>query len=209
MSTNYYARIIPPKIKREMLKQLIDIGDFEQIVKETESLYMTFSVDSSTGETKGGVIHLGKRSSGWKFLWNPNMYIIKHWHKEEEISDTGGRIVSKFVDDPNTVYQLYPLTQAGIKDFINREDVVIIDEYGDKQDKEKFWNMALEWEQEDGWDDASYDKHEKKRHSDYNPWVMTGDLVDYLKEHGYKFTNRTNADFYSDGLRFATFTEFS
>ena len=67
--------------------------------------------------------------------------------------------------------------------------------------------MALEWgydEKDLGWDAASYEEHDNS-----HIYPITGELTDLLKQEGYKFTSRSNSDFYSDGLRFAGFTEFS
>lgn len=212
MSTNYYARIIPSKTKRELLKMLIDTNDFEAINKAVSNIYSRFSVNYA-GETSGGEIHLGKRSCGWKFLWNPNMYILRHFHKEEEISESGGRIVSRFVDDPDTVFSLYPLTKEGIKSFIDRDDIIVVDEYGDKQNKEEFWKMALSWgsdEENGGWDDASYEEYERKRHPGFYCFKCSDNLTKFLEQEGkVKFTSEMHGDFYSDGLRFATFINFS
>jgi hypothetical protein len=81
---------------------------------------------------------------------------------------------------------------------------VVFDEYGEKQGKEKFWKIALEWGQPDGWDAAGYEKKYKE-----HIYPVTGELTDLLRQEGYKFTSFSNSDFYSDGLRFSTYTEFS
>ena len=98
---------------------------------------------------------------------------------------------------------IYPLTKKGIKAFIDREDVLIYDEYNELQDKEEFWQYALKNDKDD-WDSASYEENKAGR---MHP--VEGELTDLLIQEGYKFTSHTNADFYSDGLRFAGFTEFS
>jgi hypothetical protein len=163
------------------------------------------SIRMEYGEDKiiGGQVHLGKRSCGWKFLWNPNVFVVRHGHTEwEEIP--GGRRVH-WIPEPSTLKYLYPLTKKGLKSFIDREDVLIYDEYDELQDKEEFWKMALEWgyeKDDEGWDAASYEE----KHTSY---PVTGELTDLLKKEGYKFTTYTNSDFYSDGLRFAGFTDFS
>lgn len=59
MGTNFYARIIPTKERKEHLKKLIDNDEFDLIEDKIKELYCN-------------EIHLGKRSSGWKFLFNPN-----------------------------------------------------------------------------------------------------------------------------------------
>ena len=49
--------------------------------------------------TEDGEIHLGKRSGGWKFLFNPNYE------------------------------RYYPLTKEGLMNFLKRDDVIIYTEY--------------------------------------------------------------------------------
>jgi hypothetical protein len=146
-------------------------------------------------------VHLGKRSDGWKFLWNPNVSVIRKGHLED--SPTGRR----YIPDPSIPKYLYPLTKKGLKSFIDREDVLIYDEYDELQDKEEFWKMALEWgyEKDDiGWDADSYYKDHPMEHG----YLAGGELIDLLTAKGYKLS-RYNSDFYSDGLRFATSIEFS
>ena len=80
MGTNYYARIIPTKERKEKLKELIDSDDFRAIKEEIENLYGNYTDRESSYEDPNvrGIIHLGKRSGGWKFLWNPNITIINN-----------------------------------------------------------------------------------------------------------------------------------
>lgn len=199
MGTNYYARILPSKERKKELHDAIEANDFPLITKLTDEMYNPIRVEYGEGYIIGGVIHLGKRSSGWKFLWNPNVFVIRNGHLED---NNGTR---RYVSDPDTPLYTYPLTKKGLKSFIDREDILIYDEYDELQDKEEFWKMALEWGYEkdnEGWDAASYEE----KHTSY---PVTGELTDLLKKEGYKFTTYTNSDFYSDGLRFAGFTDFS
>ena len=94
MGTNYYARIIPSKERKEHLKQLIDENKFDEIQEEVNLMY-----GSDTQYSNGAVIHLGKRSAGWKFLFNPNFE------------------------------KYYPLTKEGLMNFLKRDDVIIYSEY--------------------------------------------------------------------------------
>ena len=199
MSTNYYAKIIPLKERKKELHDAIEANDFPLINKLTDEMYSSIKVEYGEDDIIGGVVHLGKRSSGWKFLWNPNVFVIRHGHLE----DSNG--TRRYVPDPNTLLYTYPLTKKGLKSFIDREDVLIYDEYEELQDKEEFWKMVLKWGYEkgnEGWDSASYEE----KHISY---PVTGELTDLLKKEGYKFTSYTNSDFYSDGLRFSTNTDFS
>ena len=128
----------------------------------------------------------------------------KDWRNGDLEDNNGTR---RYVPDPSTPLYTYPLTKKGLKSFIDREDVLIYDEYDELQDKEEFWKMALEWgyEKDDkGWDADSY----YKDHPMERGYLAGGELIDLLTAEGYKLS-RYNSDFYSDGLRFATSIEFS
>ena len=198
MGCNYYARILPTKERRKEFHDAIEANDYHLVKKLSDELYGKIELDYDTHEIVGGEVHLGKLSHGWKFLWNPNVFVIRQGHLED--GPTGRR----YVPDPSIPKYLYPLTKQGLHDFIFREDVLVYDEYGEEQDKEEFWKDALEWGQPDGWDSASYEK-EYKEHI----YPVSGELTDLLKQEGYKFTSYSNSDFYSDGLRFAGYTDFS
>ena len=201
MGTNYYARIIPSKERKKELHDAIEANDFPLINKLTDEMYNSIRVDYGKGYIIGGVVHLGKRSSGWKFLWNPSVFVIRNGHLE----DSNG--TRRYVPDPSTLLYTYPLTKKGLKSFIDREDVLIYDEYDELQDKEEFWKMALEWgyeKDDEGWDADSY----YKDHPMERGYLAGGELIDLLTAEGYKLS-RYNSDFYSDGLRFATLIEFS
>jgi hypothetical protein len=201
MSTNYYCHIIPSKERKKELHDAIEANDFPLINKLKDEMYNSIRVEYGEDYIIGGVVHLGKRSSGWKFLWNPNVFVIRNGHLE----DNNG--IRKYVPDPDTPLYTYPLTKKGLKSFIDREDVLIYDEYDELQDKEEFWKMALEWgykKNDIGWDADSYYKDHPMEHG----YLAGGELIDLLIAEGYKLS-RYNSDFYSDGLRFATSIEFS
>ena len=206
MSTNYYAKILPTKERKKELCNAIETDDFPLINRLTEEMYGNLRRDWDSEDTIGGIVHLGKRSGGWKFLWDPNIFVIRHGHSEKN------KGTYKWVEEPSTLLYTYPLTKKGLHDFIFRDNVLIYDEYDELQDKEEFWQMALSWgyEKEDkGWDAVSYEDYERKNNRNYTPYPITGELTDLLKAEGYKFTTYTNSDFYSDGLRFAGYTDFS
>ena len=197
MGTNYYAHIIPSKQRKVNLYHAIDHNDFYLINKLVDEMYSEIKKHWETQEITGGVVHLGKKSCGWKFLWNPNVYVIRHGHLEDK---NGQRC---WVEEPSTGKYLYPLTKQGLHDFIFRDDVLVYDEYYELQDKEEFWQMALTYNKDD-WDAAGYEQEHPK-----HIYPVTGELTDFLMAEGYQFTSRTNSDFYSDGLRFAGYTDFS
>ncbi len=206
MGTNYYAHIIPTKERKKKLHDAIEANNFHFIKQLTDEMYGDLIKSYDNNELIGGRVHLGKRSGGWKFLWNPNVFIIRHGH----IEDKNGQ--RRWVEEPNTGKYLYPLTKQGLHDFIFREDVLVYDEYEELQDKEEFWQMALSWgynKEDKGWDGASYEAYEMARNKNYRSYPVTGELTDFLNSEGYKFTSWTNSDFYSDGLRFAGCTGFS
>ena len=197
MSCNYYARIIPSKERKKELCEAIEANDFPLIQQLTDEMYGRLERNFDN-ELIGGEVHLGKASGGWKFLWNPNVYVVRNGHMEEV---NGSR---RYISDPDTPLYLYPLTKQGLHDFIFRDDILIYDEYEELQDKEEFWQMALSHGQENGWDAAGYEKEYPK-----HVYPVTGELTDLLKAEGYQFTSISNSDFYSDGLRFAGYTDFS
>ena len=206
MGCNYFARIIPSKEDRKNLYDAIEANDFPKIKRLVEEMYNPIRYDYETKRIIGGEVHLGKASEGWKFLWDPNVFVVRNGHME----DVNG--TRRYVIDPDTAVYMYPLTKKGLKNFIDRKDVLIYDEYDEIQDKQEFWNMALHWgydKTSKGWDAATYEKYDMEYNSRYNRYPVTGELTDLLRNEGYKFTSTTNSDFYSDGLRFAGFTDFS
>lgn len=68
MGTNIYARINPLKAEREKfalkLKEVIDKNQFG-MQDQIEDLIAEFNC-------RYAKVHLGKRSAGWKFLWQTN-----------------------------------------------------------------------------------------------------------------------------------------
>lgn len=211
MGTNYYARIIPTAKRKSQLCHLINVSnDFHKIINEINLTYGSFEV--SCGEPVGGEIHLGKRSSGWKFLWNPNWYKVLNGHLEWTDNGNGSRS-GTWVEEPYSIYKVYDLNKESIKKFIDRKDVEIWDEYGEKQNKEEFWQMALSWitnsNGSESFDSLSYEAYEREENPRWKTYTCSGDYINMLKEQGIQFISETKSDFYSDGLRFATTTEFS
>lgn len=206
MGCNYYCHILPSKEDRKNLYDATEANDFSKIKRLVEEMYNPIRFDYETKKIIGGEVHLGKASGGWKFLWDPNVFVVRNGHME----DVNG--TRRYVPDPDTAVYMYPLNKKGLKDFIDRKDVLIYDEYDEIQDKEEFWDMALHWgydKTNNGWDAAAYEKYDAEHNSRYNRYPVTGELTDLLRNEGYKFTSATNSDFYSDGLRFAGFTDFS
>lgn len=200
MGTNYYARILPKKEDRLKLINLIVNDKSDEIIELASELYGRR--DEYT--RKGNVIHLGKRSCGWKFLWNPNVIRYADGYLDEN---------KEYV----LVYKydyVYPLTKQGISDFVMREDVIITDEYGERQDPKEFLEMAFSWGEPDGWTGKTYEEDPRSGPSSYRNyywsekyqrgmhtkndemWFDLGYIVEYY-------------NFEADGLRFATSINFS
>lgn len=211
MGTNFYAHIIPTQKRKEELKALIDSDDWEIIREEIDNTFGSFH-PYAMEEPLTGYIHLGKRSSGWKFLWNPNIYLIRNGHTEWTEGKSGSSH-GHWVPEPDTARYIYPLTKQGIKNFIDREDVEVWDEYDNKQDKETFWQEALDWDKDwrgkEPWDGRAYHQYQLEKEPRYQPYRCTGDYIDLLKKEGFQFTDSYNIDFYSDGLRFSSSNDFS
>lgn len=199
MGTNFYARIIPKEEDKQTLIDFIKYNHFNVIEDLASELYGR----RNEYTRKGNVIHLGKRSSGWKFLWNPN--VIKY---ADGYIDDNNQYVPVFKYD-----YVYPLTKQGITDFCNREDIIITDEYGEQYTSEEFLEMAFSWGQPDGYTGKTYEESHKEDSCYKNyywsekyqrgmpsrndeMWFDLGYIVEYY-------------DFEADGLRFSTSIDFS
>lgn len=211
MGTNYYARILPTRKRKEEIKKAIDDNDFNKIEHLVNKTYGKPHYDyDDEKQYAGGEIHLGKRSCGWKFLWNPNWYKVLKGHSEKT-DNSDGSYSYHWVDDGYDVFKYYDLTKVSIKSFIDREDVEIYDEYNEKQDKEEFYKMAMNWgydKDNEGFDGDSYEEFEQKQNPNYRTINYESNYSRFINELGFK-TNKYNTDFYSDGIRFSTCTEFS
>ena len=187
MGTNYYARILPTKERKEKLKKLID----EDKLDEIANLYQELYVDSE--------IHLGKRSAGWKFLFNPNYE------------------------------KYYPLTKEGLLNFLKQDNIIIYNEYFKDNDgkyeysddpdsaseeylwtPEQFMEMAINWgnnPNNPGWSGREYEEWEKSRGNSLCTYIVYGDShEDYWRKRGY---NPEYYNFFNDGMRWATCCDFS
>lgn len=213
MGTNYYARIIPKKEDKQKLLNAIENNQFDVVMRETKRLYGFVSeYDDRERENVTGEIHLGKRSSGWKFLWNPNVKRIVKGRINENAAWEKNNLLFEYD-------YVYPLTRQGISDFLHRDDVIIISEYYDDElddnvnrmgedllTADEFLKMAFEWGQKDGWDSNGYKQYQIDNGEVYYDW-SDNERNQVWEDLGYKVNN--GSDFYSDGLRFSTSIEFS
>lgn len=187
MGTNYYAKILPKEEEKQELIEAIKIDDFDKVVKLANELYGS---GNEWDITEKGVFHLGKRSSGWDFLWNANL-------KEYCDSYMDGNYLVPVYEN----HKIYPLTKQGITDFVMREDVVVYDEYDEQQDKQEFLDMAFNWK-------GTNCKEYYSNPDNYSPY---SNLMD---ERTMRMFRREGVDpeyheFYNDGLRFSTSLIFS
>lgn len=103
----------------------------------------------------------------------------------------------KFIFNYNH-FKYYDLNRKSINDFLNRNDITLYDEYGDIISVEEFWNLVDS--KEDGYDNITYYKE-----CDCMPFIVFEELVpNDLKNYDVEAY-----EFYSDGLRFSSTTEFS
>ena len=180
MGTNFYARIIPSEKAKHELIEAINNDNPDLVEELTQELYGSRDEYSGIGSR----IHLGKRSAGWKFLWNPN--VVKVW--DDEACEYAYNYV-------------YPLTMEGIANFVMREVVEVTDEYGEVQNPVEFLIMAFEW-CKDGLDGKEYQTNPKYNAGTYYPDT---ERDNFWRELGYE---PEYYDFYSDGLRFSTSVSF-
>lgn len=206
MGTNYYARIIPKQEDKQKLIDAINNNQFDIVQDECKRLFG----DKDQYENIGGIIHLGKRSGGWKFLWNANVYE----YIEGRIDENGPW------DKTNFKYKhefIYPLTKQGISDFLHRDDVVIVSEYyhddepqyaskDDTPTADEFLEMAFNWCKEDGFDGKTYHEWQIKNGEPTYDYY-DNETCEKWERLGYKLNS--SSDFYSDGLRFSTSSWFS
>lgn len=151
MGTNYYRIPSVEEMEDRKVRLQRRIEEMELTPSDVERGFSSIPAgewdtmspwDEFTSESN---IHLGKRSAGWKFLWN--------FHKDEYYHDL-----------------------ESLRSFISSGRIV--NEYGDELGVEEFMQMALEWGQEDGWDQESYYKENPESRS---IWSRPERYVDGLR----------------------------
>ena len=141
MSTNYY-RI--PKVAEVRLKYLdlvekindLDIWSPENIYNEFRTTEKGYEKWSAWDEFLDGMkIHIGKRSSGWKFLWN--FQDGKYYTNKEELLKfiRSGRIVDEYGELQDTEEFIKMALEWGQPD-----GCVLNQEYVDKHKSNKSHN---------------------------------------------------------------------
>ena len=174
MVTNFYVIRGQKKKRKQELRKAIKKDDGYSVKDRCEENYNNIG---RYNVSDYGILHLGKQSSGWKFLWDPNVYEIG-----------------------NQIKQFYDFNKESIRKFLSQDNIKIVDEYYhyavDEEDRhiysvDEFMVIALNWcpDGRDGTEDLGY--------------CQKNITLSKLGIH------QIGNDFFSDGLRFAAFTDFS
>ena len=141
MGTNIYARFHPDNQERKKLALKIK----DAIMTNESDVYDQIENILEEYKSKYPVIHLGKRSAGWKFLWAPNP-------------------------------DYYQATKASINLFLNREDVLLYNEYGEVLTPPEIWD---DYANCDGWTDDDWIKEHPEdewMYKNHHDIITTEDL---------------------------------
>lgn len=189
MGTNYYIKRLPTAEQKDTLKKAIDQNDSQKILDMVEVLYKQGDEYSNTLHN---VVHLGKNSYGWVFLWNPNILF------------TTGMAGENDREDPKTIIttRAYDLNHKSIHDFIFDPNNILYNEYNEIADKDEFWKKACELEKDKNPALMDNEKYYNKRPSLYSKSYYAKNLERVL---GVKVNY---GEFYSDGMRFSDNIDF-
>ena len=154
MSTNYY-RIPKQKVVREKYLELVeqisymDIFSPEQIYNEFRTIEKGFERwspwDNFIDELK---IHIGKRSSGWKFLWN--FQEGKFYTNKEELFKfiRSGRIVDEYGELQDTEEFIKMALEWGQPDGYVLDENYITEQRKQPNYRPSFINMSNYYDKE-------------------------------------------------------------
>lgn len=165
MGTNFYMKRIPTEDDIQMMSTLA----LERKLDELQTFVNELNKE----------IHIGKRSCGWKFLFN---------HQD-----------GKYFD---------PKSQESLKAWLSDPHYQIEDEYGGKLTFEEFWDMVREWDANpnNNWDDSAYYKYERSRgNGQFEHPCCPSVAYEIYNMFGVRPLYH---DFWLDGLRYSTSTEF-
>lgn len=165
MGTNFYMKRIPTEDDIQKIGEL----STQRLFDELQNYLAEMNEE----------IHIGKRSRGWKFLFN---------HQNGEYFD--------------------PRHQESLKAWLDDPHYKIIDEYGEEYTFEQFWQMIRDWDANprNKWDSTSYNEYERSR-GNYYDTTCSRDIANRI--HGMFGVRPLYYDFWLDGLRYSTSTEFS
>jgi len=104
MGTNYYRIPSIQEMEQRKVKLIEDINNLEVTPSMIESRFANIERGFDRHSawdifTDGTSIHLGKRSGGWKFLWNFNEN--KHYSNKDELFQfiKSGRVVDEYGEE--------------------------------------------------------------------------------------------------------------
>ena len=185
MGTNYYAKYIPiltDEEKDEYKKSIEDI-DEKKIVEVLDKIRKPKDFPEwLKNYVEDGLIHIGKKSCGWSFCFNPQCYV-------------------GYDKIPHKLYSEF--TKEKIKEFLLNDKLLLYNEYDELIDKNEFIEDYINNNNPDDYNIVNnYYKEDGLNRTYHN------NLIDYLKTlKGITFT-KNYYDFFSEGLRFSTSTEF-
>ena len=154
MSTNYY-RIPKQKVVREKYLELVeqisymDIFSPEQIYNEFRTIEKGFERWSSWDNFIDGLnIHIGKRSGGWKFLWN--FQDGKFYTNKEELFKfiRSGRIVDEYGELQDTEEFIKMALEWGQPDGYVLDENYIAEQRKQPNYRPSFINMSNYYDKE-------------------------------------------------------------
>ena len=154
MSTNYY-RIPKQKVVREKYLELVeqisymDIFSPEQIYNEFRAIEKGFERWSPWDNFIDGLkIHIGKRSSGWKFLWN--FQEGKFYTNKEELFKfiRSGRIVDEYGELQDTEEFIKMALEWGQPDGCVLDENYIAEQRKQPNYRPSFINMSNYYDKE-------------------------------------------------------------
>jgi hypothetical protein len=154
MSTNYY-RIPKQKVVREKYLELVeqisymDIFSPEQIYNEFRAIEKGFERWSPWDNFIDGLkIHIGKRSSGWKFLWN--FQDGKFYTNKEELFKfiRSGRIVDEYGELQDTEEFIKMALEWGQPDGCVLDENYIAEQRKQPNYRPSFINMSNYYDKE-------------------------------------------------------------
>lgn len=102
MGTNYYRIPTEEEMESKKTKLINQVGDLPLTPFNIENGFKINQVDEWSNQSpwdsfiEGSIIHLGKRSGGWKFCWNFNNN--KYYSNKEELLNfiRDGRVVDEY-----------------------------------------------------------------------------------------------------------------
>lgn len=191
MGTNFYAKRQITDDTLQSMKRIVDIilqpGTNDVRLLNVEALK---ELCDRTLETTN--IHLGKRSSGWQFLWD---------HNDGKFYDLSLKDIHKFVKEEcgNVVYDEYGDVYSW-EDFIKEEIGYCL------YQGEKYWNGEAynRWVLSDDVDEFNNSESMKRMAREYlnEPKKVITICDKEYETYCHDFTTK-------DGLRFASSTDFS